>query len=70
MTSWQRPRVRRMPSVTPSSVAVDGLPRGKAAGAGDPVWLVDPNGFVVLRYAPGADPGDLRTDLARLLRIN
>ena len=47
-----------------------GLPRGKAAGAGDPVWLVDPNGFVVLRYAPGADPGDLRTDLARLLRIN
>lgn len=37
---------------------------------GDPVWLVDPNGFVVLRYAPGADPGDLRTDLAKLLRIN
>lgn len=37
---------------------------------GDPVWLVDPNGFVVLRYSPGADPGDLRTDLAKLLRIN
>ena len=38
--------------------------------AGDAVWLVDPNGFVVLRYAPGFDPGDLRTDLARLLKIN
>ena len=37
---------------------------------GDAAWLVDPNGFVVLRYAPGFDPGDLRTDLARLLKIN
>lgn len=37
---------------------------------GDAAWLVDPNGFVVLRYAPGFDPGDLRADLARLLRIN
>lgn len=39
-------------------------------GQGDAAWLVDPNGFVVLRYAPGFDPGDLRTDLARLLKIN
>ena len=38
--------------------------------AGDAAWLVDPNGFVVLRYAPGFDPGDLRADLARLLKIN
>jgi len=37
---------------------------------GDAAWLVDPNGFVVLRYPPGFDPGDLRTDLARLLKIN
>lgn len=43
---------------------------GKDAAEGDPVWLVDPNGFVVLRYAGGSDPGDLRSDLARLLRIN
>ena len=40
------------------------------ATLGDAAWLVDPNGFVVLRYAPGFDPGDLRTDLARLLKIN
>ena len=43
---------------------------GRDAADGDPVWLVDPNGFVVLRYAAGSDPGDLRSDLARLLRIN
>lgn len=34
-----------------------------------PTWLVDPYGFTVLRYAPGFDPGDLRTGLARLLKI-
>ncbi len=45
------------------------LPRWNDA-KGDAVWLIDPNGFVVLRYAPGSDPGDLRTDLARLLKIN
>lgn len=37
---------------------------------GEPVWLIDPHGFVVLRYAPGFDPADVRTDLARLLRVN
>jgi hypothetical protein len=47
-----------------------GLARWEEARGGDPVWLVDPNGFVVLRYAPGFDPGDLRADLARLLKIN
>jgi hypothetical protein len=46
-----------------------GLARWNEPG-GDAAWLVDPNGFVVLRYAPGFDPGDLRTDLARLLKIN
>lgn len=43
---------------------------GPPGAQGDAAWLVDPNGFVVLRYAPGFDPGDLRTDLARLLKIN
>lgn len=37
--------------------------------AGTPVYVIDPNGFVVLRYAPGFDPGGLRTDLARLLKL-
>ena len=37
--------------------------------AGVPVYVVDPNGFVILRYAPGFDPADLRTDVARLLKL-
>lgn len=36
---------------------------------GTPVYVIDPNGFVVLRYAPGFDLGDLRTDLSRLLKL-
>lgn len=44
------------------------LPRG-VDPRGVPVYVVDPNGFVILRYAPGFDPGDLRTDMARLLKL-
>ena len=61
------PRVLRQVVVEPALVAQ--LPRLDAP-PGNAAWLVDPNGFVILRYAPGFDPGDLRTDLARLLKIN
>lgn len=44
------------------------LPRLQDA-AGVPVYVIDPNGFVILRYAPGFDPADLRTDVARLLKL-
>lgn len=44
------------------------LPRVDAAG-GMPVYVVDPNGFVVLRYAPDTDLAGLRTDLVRLLKL-
>jgi len=37
---------------------------------GIPVYVIDPNGFVILRYAPGFDPGDLRSDMVRLLRLD
>lgn len=37
--------------------------------AGIPVYVVDPNGFVVLRYAPGFEPGGLRADLSKLLKL-
>ncbi|BAW00140.1 hypothetical protein [Lysobacter enzymogenes] len=37
--------------------------------AGLPVYVIDPNGFVILRYAPGFQPGGLRTDLSRLLKL-
>lgn len=45
-----------------------GLPRLNDA-TGIPVYVVDPNGFVILRYAPGFDPGHLRTDVNRLLKL-
>lgn len=41
-----------------------------AEGRGDPVWLIDPYGFVVMRYPSGFDPAGLRRDLARLLKVN
>lgn len=36
--------------------------------AGMPVYLVDPNGYVVLHYPAGFNPSDLRKDLGRLLK--
>ena len=49
------------------------LPRNTLDAAslqrGLPVYVVDPNGFVILRYAPGFDPAGLREDLGRLLRL-
>jgi hypothetical protein len=46
------------------------LPRVYTASAtGMPVYVIDPNGFVILRYAPGADPAGLRADLAKLLKL-
>ena len=36
---------------------------------GVPMYVIDPNGFVILRYAPGADPGGLRSDLSKLLKL-
>ncbi len=40
------------------------------AGEGDglPVYLVDPHGFLVMRFDAGFEPGGLRRDLQRLLR--
>ena len=32
------------------------------------VYLIDPSGFLVMRYAPGFDPNHLRKDLAQLLK--
>jgi hypothetical protein len=49
------------------------LPRVDAASGdraqGVPVYVIDPNGFLILRYAPGADPAGLRADLAKLLKL-
>lgn len=43
---------------------------GAATGvAGVPVYIIDPNGFVILRYAPGTDLMGLREDLSKLLKL-
>ncbi|QIK80625.1 hypothetical protein G7069_02835 [Lysobacter sp. HDW10] len=44
------------------------LPRAMDA-TGPVTYILDPNGFVVLRYKPGTDPSDIRTDLSRLLKL-
>ncbi|HRO26600.1 MAG TPA: hypothetical protein PLD19_04090 [Luteimonas sp.] len=54
--------------VEPAPALLAALPRREDA-AGTPVYVIDPNGFVILRYAPGFDPGHLREDVARLLRL-
>jgi hypothetical protein len=54
------------PALRAALPRVDGAP-GERTGV--PVYVVDPNGFVILRYAPGFDPGHLREDMARLLKL-
>ncbi|KPN17162.1 hypothetical protein AO715_03540 [Xanthomonas sp. Mitacek01] len=55
------------PTLRTTLPRVDGGP-GEADN-GVPAYVVDPNGFVILRYAPGFDPGDLRSDMAKLLKL-
>lgn len=56
--------------IQPSPELAAQLPGLDAGGPdGAPVYVVDPNGFVILRYAPGFDAGHLRTDMARLLKL-
>ncbi|MEJ7746539.1 MAG: hypothetical protein WKF61_07255 [Luteimonas sp.] len=61
-------RLQSQRLLQPSPALRAGLPRVDDA-EGVPVYVVDPNGFVILRYAPGFDPADLRTDMARLLKL-
>jgi hypothetical protein len=50
-----------------------GLPRvdeaGNGAVRGVPAYVIDPYGFVILRYPPGFDPSGLRTDVSRLVKL-
>lgn len=58
--------IQPVPGLRERLPRVDGAP-GEPNGL--PVYVIDPNGFVILRYPAGFDPGDLRTDMARLLRL-
>ncbi len=57
---------RRVLQATPELLAV--LPKADDP-AGVPVYVIDPNGFVILRYPPGTDPGFIRTDVSKLLKL-
>lgn len=52
----------------PSPELLAALPRVDDP-AGVPIYVIDPNGFVILRYAPGTDPGFIRTDVSKLLKL-
>ena len=53
---------------------VDGLAEdGTDAGGADPldgIWLVDPNGNLVLRFAPDLDPRNMLKDVKHLLKVS
>lgn len=36
---------------------------------GIPIYVIDPHGFVILRYAAGTDPGWIRADVSKLLKL-
>lgn len=36
---------------------------------GMPVYIIDPNGFIMMQYAPGADVSGMRVDLAKVLKL-
>lgn len=61
------PGFRRLVPMKRSAELETALPD---ASHGDalPVYLIDPSGFLVMRYAPGFDPNHLRKDLAQLLK--
>jgi len=61
-------RLQTQRLLRPSPALRAGLPRVDDP-RGVPVYVIDPNGFVILRYAPGFDPAGLRTDMARLLKL-
>jgi hypothetical protein len=66
------PRNAALRVLQPSAALRAGLPRVDDTTSGQrgvPVYVIDPNGFVILRYPPGFDPAGLRTDLSRLLKL-
>jgi len=54
--------------VQPSAELLAALPQLDEV-SGVPIYVIDPNGFVILRYPPGTDPGFVRTDVSRLLKL-
>ena len=64
----QAPEYRAFKPMRPSPALREKLPASHVDGS-LAVYLIDPSGFLVMRYAPGFDPTGLRKDLARLLKV-
>jgi hypothetical protein len=66
-------RFAAMQVLQPDARLLAGLPHAVPEPGEDPhgvpVYVIDPNGFVILRYAPGFDPAGLRADVAKLLKL-
>jgi hypothetical protein len=61
------PAFRRLVRLQPDARLLAALPEPSRADA-LPVYLVDPDGYVVLHYRAGFDPAGLRKDLGKLLK--
>ncbi len=60
-------RFRRLVEMQPDSTLEAKLPTQVATGS-PAAWLVDPSGFLVMRYAPGFDVAHLREDVTLMLK--
>ncbi|MGH8108647.1 MAG: hypothetical protein ACREO1_08015 [Arenimonas sp.] len=58
---------RKFYAMQASPVLESALPVASTADA-VAVYLIDPDGYLVMQYRPGFNPSDLRKDLARLLK--
>ena len=60
---------RRLVAMKSDSAFAARLPRNEADEQGrPPLYLIDPSGYVAMRYPPGADVAGVREDIARLLK--
>lgn len=58
---------RRLVPMRPDEALARALP-GNATQGAPSAYLVDPSGFLVMRYAPGFDVAHVREDVAQLLK--
>jgi cytochrome oxidase Cu insertion factor (SCO1/SenC/PrrC family) len=61
------PVFRKLVPMQPNAAVDAALPEAASRDA-VPVYLIDPSGFLVMHYRPGADPANLRKDLGKLIK--
>lgn len=61
------PVFRKLLTIEPDPVLLAALPDSARTDA-IPLYLIDPSGYLIMRYEPDFDPSGLRKDLYRLLK--